>query len=113
MGCKDLHAEAAGNVTEVLELIQILDKKADDDSAQMALGMILFWPVLFALEGGDGEDAAKFQRLKGELNAIEKAAIKTDCEPALVAVKDFRKQEEAARAALRQKKQEQQNEWGT
>ena len=101
MACNDLHAEAKGSITQTLELTQVLDKKADDDSSQMAIGMILFWPALFALEGGDGEEAATYSRLKGEINAIEKVAIKTSCEPAQLAVKDEAVQIRLMREALK------------
>lgn len=61
------------------ELHASLKKTADNDSAQMALGAILFWPALFFLEGGDGPEAAEYSRIKGEKEAIEVAAIRRDC----------------------------------
>ena len=63
----------------VSELHGRLDKTASDDEAQMAIGIILFWPVLFFLEGGDGPEAAEYGRLKGEKQALEKVAIQKNC----------------------------------
>jgi hypothetical protein len=37
-----------------------LQKTTENDQAQMAVGMILFWPALFFLEGGDGAEAAEY-----------------------------------------------------
>lgn len=57
-----------------------LKKTADNDSMQMAVGMILFWPTLFFLEGGDGLEATEYARLKGEREALEKVAIEKKCD---------------------------------
>lgn len=62
----------------VSELGAHVDKTASDDNAQMAIGLILFWPTLFALDG-DTPEAAEYGRLKGEFEALEKAAIKKNC----------------------------------
>ena len=36
-------------------------------------------PDHFALEGGDGAEAAEFARLKGERDALEQAAVQKSC----------------------------------
>ena len=41
----------------------------------MGVGLLLFWPALFALEGGDGPEAAEYARLKGEYEALRQAAV--------------------------------------
>jgi hypothetical protein len=56
-----------------------LKKKADNDAVQMGVGLVLLWPTLFALEGGDGADASEYSRLKGERDALEQAAIQKNC----------------------------------
>lgn len=61
-----------------------LNKKASDDSAQMAVGMIIFWPALFFLEGGDGPEAAEYSTLKGEFEALRQAAIKKKCDKEMI-----------------------------
>ncbi|EJL6412889.1 hypothetical protein NMS68_003444 [Vibrio cholerae] len=60
-------------------LYQNLDKKADNDSAQMGVGLILFWPALFFLEGGDGPEAQEYAQLKGEFEAIRTATVEKKC----------------------------------
>ncbi len=47
------------NINHINELTSIIDKKADDDEAQTAIGVILLWSVLFAQEDGDGEEVAE------------------------------------------------------
>ena len=62
------------------ELHTSLTKEADTDEAQAALGLILFWPALLFLEGGDGPEAAEYSRLKGEYEAIQLVALHKKCD---------------------------------
>jgi len=57
------------------ELYYSLKKEASNDTAQMAVGLLLFWPALFFLEGGDGPEAAEYARLKGEYEALRTVAV--------------------------------------
>ena len=41
----------------------------------MAVGLLLFWPALFFLEGGDGPEAAEYARLKGQYEALRTVAV--------------------------------------
>lgn len=53
-------------------------KKAGNDAAATAVGVILFWPALFFIDG-DGGNATEVARLKGELEALEASSIRKDC----------------------------------
>jgi hypothetical protein len=77
--CKQIAVELDRVERKSNDLYYRLDKKAGDDSAQMAVGMVLFWPALFFLEGGDGPEAAEYGRLKGELEALETVSIRKKC----------------------------------
>lgn len=77
--CKQIAAELDRVERKINELYHRLGKTASNDSAQMAVGLILFWPTLFFLEGGDGPEAAEYARLKGEMEALEKVSIKKNC----------------------------------
>jgi hypothetical protein len=77
--CEQIVQEAAYVEEEVNSLYYSLKKKADDDSTQMGLGLILFWPALFFLEGGDGPQAAEYAKYKGEHKALQRAAITKSC----------------------------------
>ena len=61
-------------------LYQSLKKKADNDAAQMGIGLVLFWPTLFFLEGGDGPEALEYSNLKGEFEALRIAAVQKKCD---------------------------------
>ena len=54
-------------------------KEASNDSVQTTVGVILFFPALFFLEGGDGAQATEYQKLKGEYEALEKVAVQKKC----------------------------------
>jgi len=45
----------------------------------MGVGLILFWPTLFALEGGDGPDAGEYAQLKGEYEALRTNSVQKRC----------------------------------
>jgi hypothetical protein len=80
--CKQVALEMTNVSRRVSELYGALDAEASADTAQMAVGLVLFWPALFFLEGGDGPQAAEYARLKGEREALEDVAIQKNCDPA-------------------------------
>lgn len=76
--CKQIEMEMQTVASRVSEVGGRVDKSASNDSTKMAVGMILFWPTLFFLDG-DTPQAAEYARLKGEFDALEKAAIQKNC----------------------------------
>lgn len=62
------------------ELYHNLKQKSRGDAWQMGVGLVLFWPALFALEGGDGPEAAEYSRLKGEYEALRIVSVQKKCE---------------------------------
>lgn len=82
--CDQLSAEAGRLTQRVQQLGGRLDEAAGNDKAIMGVGLILFWPALFAL-GGTKQQEAEYARLKGEAEAIEQAAIAKKCPGALTA----------------------------
>lgn len=77
--CKQIAAELERTSKKANDLYFRLDKKAGDDAAQMGVGLVLFWPALFFLEGGDGPEAAECAQMKGTLEALEDTSIKKNC----------------------------------
>jgi len=77
--CKQISYEMQRVSRRTSEISGVIDKKASNDSAQMGLGLVLFWPALFFLEGGDGPEAAEYARLKGEFDALETVGVQKDC----------------------------------
>jgi len=76
--CEQIEAELESNAEKTSELQFILKDKADVDAAQMGIGVI-FFPTLLFLEGGSGEEAKEFARLKGARRALSGQVGKQDC----------------------------------
>lgn len=55
-----------------------LDEAASNDKALVGVGMVLFWPALFAL-GGTKQQEAELSRLKGEYDALSAASVNKKC----------------------------------
>lgn len=72
-------AEAQRIQSKVVDLGGRLDQASSNDKAIMGVGLILFWPALFAL-GGTKQQEAEFSRLKGEYDALQQAAIAKKCQ---------------------------------
>ena len=77
--CKQVAMESDRVSNRVNELYGSLKTKADNDAMQMGVGLVLFWPTLFLLEGGDGPEAQEYAHLKGEHEALEKVAVQKEC----------------------------------
>lgn len=76
--CKQLQREMTSVSRRASDLGGQVDKTASDDKAQMAVGLVLFWPTLFFLDGNTPQ-AAEYGRLKGEFEALETASIHKNC----------------------------------
>lgn len=93
--CKQVALELDRVSRKANELYYRLDKKAGNDAAQMGIGLVLFWPTLFFLEGGDGPEAAEYARLRGELDALESVSIRKKCGIAFPDPQPARKKDES------------------
>jgi hypothetical protein len=80
LDCAQLGIEMDRVSRRVGTLHASLKRTADNDAAQFAVGMLLFWPTLFFLEGGDKAEAAEFARLKGEYEALHAVADGRGCD---------------------------------
>jgi hypothetical protein len=78
--CEQIVSESAHIERRSVELYNSLKKDADADKWQMGVGLILFWPTLFALEGGDGPEASEYSRLKGEYEALRTVSVEKRCD---------------------------------
>lgn len=85
--CEQLSSENQRLQSRVSQLGGRLDQAASNDKAIAGVGVILFWPALFAL-GGTKQQEAEYSRLKGEYGAIEQSAILKKC-PGIVATNTF------------------------
>jgi hypothetical protein len=60
-------------------LYQNLQRKRTNDNWAMGVGMVLFWPALFALDGGDGPEATEYAQIKGEYEALRQNSVDKSC----------------------------------
>jgi len=113
--CEQLGQELARVQRKTQEVASAQDKTANKDAAAMTVGMVLFWPALIFLAGGDREQ--ELARLKGECEAIESIAIQKDCTILINVIAEAKEQEEVMRKKMEQekaertKKQEQLGSW--
>lgn len=81
--CDQLSGETQRISGRVNQLAGRLDEAAANDKAITGVGLILFWPALFAL-GGTKQQEADYSRLKGEYDAVQQAAVLKRC-PGVIA----------------------------
>src|SRR5689334_10100239 len=70
--CDQLSAEAQRLQARVVQLGGRLDEASNNDKVLMGVGLVLFWPALFAIGGTKGQEA-EYARMKGEYEAIQQA----------------------------------------
>ncbi|WP_163932305.1 hypothetical protein [Paraferrimonas sp. SM1919] len=83
LSCPDLVTQSDEIANRSAVLYQNLKSTANTDSAQFAIGLLLFWPAWLFLEGGDGAEAAEYSRLQGDYKAMQEAAKSKQCDTQL------------------------------
>lgn len=81
--CEQLASESQRIQARVVQLGGRLDTAAANDKAIAGVGVLLFWPALFAL-GGTKQQEMDYARLRGEYDAVQQSAILKKC-PGIVA----------------------------
>lgn len=76
--CSQLEAENYRLSGRITQLGGRLDEAAANDKAITGVGMILFWPALFAL-GGTKHQEAEYAKIKGEYDALQQASVLKKC----------------------------------
>lgn len=76
--CGQLAAEMARVSRRVGELQGSIDKSAKEDQVATGVGLVLFWPALFFIDG-DSPEATEYARLKGEFEAMQQQSIQKRC----------------------------------
>lgn len=77
--CEQIILEREHLEREINKLYAHLKGESTADAWQMGIGLVLFWPSLFLLEGGDSPQAAEYTQLRGEYEALRKASIQKQC----------------------------------
>ena len=78
MSCKQIISERNRVVSKVDELTGVQKKKADNDAAMMGVGLVLFWPALFALGAGSDVEP-QLASMKGNYDALTAAGTQKSC----------------------------------
>ncbi len=77
--CPQLAEEMQRISTRAAQAAGVQDSKATKDTVAMTVGLVVFWPSLLLLSGGNGENAAELARLKGSLEALEQVGVRKNC----------------------------------
>lgn len=77
--CDQIGMESDRVTRRINTLYGQLKEDADADAWQMGVGLVLLWPTLFWLEGGDGPEATEYRQLKGEYAALQQASVSKKC----------------------------------
>ena len=91
--CSQLGQELSRIGRRVQEISGIQDKEAGEDAWVMGIGVVLFWPSLFFLEGDTGREV-ELGRLKGEIEAVEQATILKDCKTLMTRIEKGKEEAE-------------------
>jgi len=75
--CGQIHSEMIRVKAKVLELSGVQQGEAVKDTIALSVGLVLFWPALFFMLGPDQKQ--EIAQLKGEYEALERAAIHNEC----------------------------------
>ena len=76
--CPQLAAEAQRISSRAAQLSGAQDSKASRDAVTTTVAVVVFWPAAFFV-GGDNAQTAELARMKGEMEAIERASIDKKC----------------------------------
>jgi len=111
--CQQLIMESDRVSRRVQSMHAKLDDKASSDTTTMTVGLVLFWPALFFLDG-DEDGAIEYKRLMGESEAVQQAAVAKKCDLTLFAPpkpKEVKKTEEE-KLANKKTKEERCSQYG-
>ena len=76
--CQQIAQEAERISARVQQAAGAQNKQATSDAVATTVGIVIFWPALFFI-GGDDATTYELARLKGEIEAIERASIAKNC----------------------------------
>jgi hypothetical protein len=76
--CPQLAQEAESISARAVQLSGAQDSKATRDAVATTVGVVVFWPLLFAVRGDDNT-TAELARMKGEMEAIERTSVLKNC----------------------------------
>lgn len=76
--CNQIALESQRVSSRASALAGEVDSNATGDAVAMGVGLVLFWPALFFIDG-DGPQANEYAQLKGEYTALQQASVEKKC----------------------------------
>lgn len=76
--CEQIATEMQHVSNRVTQVGGQVDDNAQGDDITMGVGLVLFWPALFFIDG-DGPEAQEYARLKGEYEALHTMNVRKSC----------------------------------
>jgi hypothetical protein len=76
--CEQLAAEGQSVSSRAATAAGVQDKNRSSDTVATTVGVVLFWPSLFFIDGDD-QKTAELANLRGQMEAIEQASIQRNC----------------------------------
>jgi hypothetical protein len=98
--CDQVQGELLRVNRHVSEVTGQQQATADRDAVALGVGLVLFWPALFFMVGGDKSE--QLGRLKGEYDALEQVAVLKKCDVS-TQLAQARQDREAYAAQLRER----------
>jgi hypothetical protein len=92
--CDQIRGELMRVNRHVMEVTGQQQNTADRDAVALGVGLVIFWPALFFMIGGD--KSQELGRLKGEYDALEQTAIIKKCDVATELAEARRQRDEQA-----------------
>ncbi len=78
LSCDQIRVEITRISGRVAEVTGQQRRQANNDAVAMGVGLVIFWPALFFLAGGN-DRRDELARLKGEYDALEVVANEKQC----------------------------------
>jgi hypothetical protein len=77
--CSDLEIKANEITSQSIELKKHLQNNHQNDDTKLIIGVLIAFPVLFAIQGNDKDMINLYSKVKGELLDIQEVNIQNKC----------------------------------
>ena len=76
--CQDIEVEVHRVIDRAVEVATMVDARSSEDDFKMAMGMFVFLPPIFFIEG-DGPEATEYAALQGQYEALKEISLQKQC----------------------------------
>ena len=86
--CEDIGVEVHRVIDRAVEVAKMVDARSSEDDFKMAMGMIVFLPPLFFIEG-NGPEATEYAALQGQYEALKEISLQKQCDIEIISPTRF------------------------